>query len=137
MRFRNFNSREGFDSLSCILISLSKRAAYLAPLALRNCHTASPLLPLYHFLFFAPLSLLTGLFFKFPGLHLLRHTHTHYISASLVAGCLLLGSLWYLGSDKSPSHCALPSASQAALQPLYASLSGSIASNSYGKPPWL
>ncbi|CAB1419194.1 unnamed protein product [Pleuronectes platessa] len=27
---------------------------------------------------------------------------------------LLLGSLWYLGSDKSSSHCALPGASQAA-----------------------
>lgn len=89
-------------------------------------------------LFFTPNLCLHSLNFSLMNTH--RYTLFLSLSAYPVAVCLpglLLGSLWYLGSDKSPSHCALPSASQAALQPLYASLSQPIASNSYGKPPWL
>lgn len=89
MHFRNCNSREGFDWLSCILISLSKRAAHLAPLALRNFHTASPLLPLYNSLFFAPLSLLNThwTFFQIPWLTLTQ-TYTYTLHFCLLSGGL-------------------------------------------------
>lgn len=51
-------------------------------------------------------------FFLIPWLTLThKHTRTHSLSVSPVAGCLpglQLGSLWYFGSDKSSSHCTPP-----------------------------
>lgn len=64
--------------------------------------------------------------------HTRAHTHRHFPPVCSLAA-FLLGSLWYLGSDKSASHCRLPrwllccSCSQRAW----------IASNIYGKPPRL
>lgn len=71
------------------------------------------LFPLFHI---KPLNL--SLILWLTLIHTHTYIHTLFLSVSSVADCLrglLLGSLWYLGSDKSSSHCALPSASQAAL----------------------
>lgn len=71
---------------------------------------------------------------------MLKHTHTQALPPPVCSlAAFLLGSLWYLGSDKSASHCSLPggsfccSCSQRAppVSPAW------IASDIYGKPPRL
>lgn len=63
------------------------------------------------------------------------YTHVHKLLLFPPVAGFLLGSMWYLGSDKSSSHFAFPNVSQAGL--IHASFSGPITSNVYGKPPWL